>query len=563
MKRKITALLLLIVMLLSELPVRTAEAAPADTDVVGNTHITYDVTGKKLYQITVENGNLCIQGEYVSNSEARLSYHTAYLYFTTEPTEGYPKTASNAHGGQNYYAVNVKNHTTKPSNRAGYVYDTYVINAQTLDAMAEALFGDRDALKGGGKSVYISEGYVLKERTSTSADWELKSKELDTIDAIQNAADWSDATYYNFPNYYDIKLDINLEPYQVSVSADEGGSASVGKVSNYYGDSVSVKAVATKEDYVFTGWEIKEGDVVLEDALAESTTFLMPESNVSLHATFEYQGGPTVPPTMPPVATPTPKLTTKPGLTLPPTPIPTSTPIPTPTYYPEDTDQIRKHRVRYYTSDAGYTMETIYNENGLLADNTGLEVQGKIKSNTYTKMDASYQLGTDSAGNTWYFIASGSDATYVHPAVYEGNNVNTEEVRNITELTFPETITYRGTDYTVTSIGGGTSMYKTSNSSSTDNSSSSTTIFSDTSSGYYSYWKYLSNENTSRLHEQTYTTDIEYAYGVAGTGFITSEGLREFYWHYYDSGERIYDTEDYINSYYVHNTTLQLSLIHI
>ncbi len=235
-KKKQIAMLLLIVTIVALFPVRRTEAAPASIGVVGNTHITYNSNGHQLYEITVKNGSLHVKGEYYSNSSALLSYHTEYLYFTTEPTGGYPKTADKC------YPVRVHDHIRTNSTTPGYVHDTYVIDAGTLEKVAERLFGDRNALKG-GRTVYISEGYVLKRRSSaTNPKWKYDTEELDTIDAIRKAAGWSTTTKDNFQYYYDIELKLDLTRYNVSASATEGGFVS-GDINFYIDKSLGTVVI--------------------------------------------------------------------------------------------------------------------------------------------------------------------------------------------------------------------------------------------------------------------------------------------------------------------------------
>lgn len=546
-RKKLLAILLLIVMIVSALPVQSTDAAPASIGVVGNTHITYDDYGNPLYTIYVENGSLYIKGEYATDSKALLSYHTEYLYFTTEPTGGYPKTASRC------YPVKVHSHKSEPSERPGYVYDTYVINAKTLEDAADFLFGDRNALKG-GRQVYISEGYVLKRRSSASDVWKYSSEELDTIDKIRNAAEWSAATKRNFRNYYDIELNLDLLQYTLSATATEGGFVSGDMGKHYYGDEVTLHAKSDKEDYEFVKWNIKEGSSLsLDDVASETITFIMPQENVSLEAVFEYKGGPMAPVTPTPIPTPDPD---KPAVT--PKPTPTPEPTPTPPYMPaENTETIQKS-VRYYSTDAGYSIGGIYNKTvtprdeafGYVAtqgqDNMGYRFDEGFYEN---KGGYSYKVGTDSAGNTWYFISDGSKATYVHPKEYKGYEVDSAEVRYITELTFPEVITYNGGNYTVTSIGGGTDKYTING----EDVSNRPIAYGTWGPTYNSYDEYV-NETYQGAGLRTYTKKETKGrmLGVIGNGQIwSSYFLHEFY----SNGTK--EHIEFENSYYVNNTTLQ------
>ncbi|MGN1084186.1 MAG: hypothetical protein ACI4QX_04235, partial [Lachnospiraceae bacterium] len=453
MKRRLTALLLLFAIFITLLPEKAALASPTYVGNIGNVNITYDDAGNELYKIYVEDGALKVRGKYFSQGSATLSYHTEYLYFTTEYTDGNPT------GATKYYPVNVHDHISQPADEAGYVYDTYTIEDVDLQAALIHLFGP-DALKTGEKQLYISEGYVLKRWNSAKAEWECDSSPVySTLEGIRGAAEWSGSTYKNFINYFDIPITLNLTSYTLTVKVNDikGGIARQEKGTYYAGDTGTVEAVAN-DGYHFTCWTVDEGGPLADaDISAATMTFTMPSTDVTLTANFEKEPEAIV--THPPVKTPTPEPTRTPGATATPTPTPapTATPIPTPAppYLPEESSEIYQQHIRYYTTDAGYTMQEIYNRNGYLAGINSVEENGSIKSCSYTQLDTQYLIGTDDTGNTWYFKASGTNAIYVHPKVYKGNDVNSAAVRNITELTFPSTVTCGGTTYTVTSIGGG------------------------------------------------------------------------------------------------------------
>lgn len=222
---------------------------------------------------------------------------------------------------------------------------------------------------------------------------------------------------------------------------------------------------------------------------------------------------------------------------------PTATPTPEPT--PAEDEEWYKYRYNYYTTDKGYTLDAIANntDNSLAGIDTtmlsvGYGTGGRIPSAAQTKRSRYYSKGTDSSGNTWYFIADGTNATYVHPAVYNGYNACTEEVANITELTIPSTITYNGTSYTVTSVGGGGATY---------HAISST-------NGTYEDYDYQPHAGEYRYVKSGtsyyYNHEVSYLYGVIGNGHIISYGN-------IDIDSTTYDYKYSANDYYVYNTTLK------
>ncbi len=223
---------------------------------------------------------------------------------------------------------------------------------------------------------------------------------------------------------------------------------------------------------------------------------------------------------------------------------PTVTPTPEPT--PAEDIEYQKYRYEYFTTDKGYTLDAIANDTDrdLAGINTslsqaGFDTGGTLPGAAQTKRASSYKTGTDAKGNTWYFIISGTTATHVHPAVYNGYNACTEQVKNITELTFPASLTSNGTSYTVASIGGGGATYHTVTSNELTNEK-------------YDYAPHKGNYMYSKTDAPYYyMRDAYYLYGVLGNGYITSysnvDETRSNYskWNYAE------------HNYYVYNTTLQ------
>lgn len=319
---------------------------------------------------------------------------------------------------------------------------------------------------------------------------------------------------------YHIDPDKLTKTYTVDVvcNPSEGGSAGDG--GEYEEGEVMNLWATANSGYAFSGWS---GGTVTNGKYTVTKDVVLTANFVKVAPTVN--PNPSIPiPTIPP--TPIPKPTTKV-----PTPIPTSeptsipTPLPTPTYTPK-TDKITYRNIeRYYTTDRGYTMNQIYASTNTICNLDSVDGGGGITANDHTKLNYSYKTGTDEDGNIWYFIPDETSATYVHPAVYEGNSVNTEAVRNITELVFPESIIFGGTEYTVTSIGGGTSKYKSGAGSSGSTPPYISTSYDITDSSYSYY-----NDSSTSACVQTHTYDIRSAYGVVGTGYIESVALRDFYY---------------------------------
>ncbi len=522
MKKRCTALLLLIVMLVSMFPIVSANPKEADAGTMyieglGNVEIAY--SGKDNYKIYLdENKNLIVTGTYFSNSTATLSYHTSTLYFATRNSGMNPGALSSSE----CYSVDVWNHDIVIAGNTSL--DTYTVYRSELEEMIRTLYGP-DGLKE-DREVYLSEGFQLKKRATPSDEWECYGEVYDSVTGIRGAAAWSGTTKKNFENYYDIKIKLKLTKYSVTVESSEGGTAWSGQQDGmaYEGDTVKLSATAY-DDYNFSGWEVVSGNIGSFDTSSANTSFTMPPSDVVVRATFrEKEKTPTTKapaPTRSPEATPTPGPTATPL----PTAAPTATPIPVP--YVE-TDILERH----YTTDVGHYIGKMDEEGegyfslkaeddygfGYWANQDGVIGGGKITFHG----DELYDFGTNGT-DEWYFIPDDTNATYVHPKKYKGVIVDSENIKNITELTFPETITMNGTEYTVTSIGGGGDLYYG-------------TAWSDTPEHFrYSdggpYW----GESTS------------ITFGVIGNGAYQSYGSQ--------SSSSV-DVE-YRNNYYFENTTLR------
>ena len=235
-----------------------------------------------------------------------------------------------------------------------------------------------------------------------------------------------------------------------------------------------------------------------------------------------------------------------------PSPVPSATPYPTaPPHTP--TPQVYYYRGeyeynKYYSTSNGFSISNI-TVNGKIADDSSATAASLAEAVNVVGKRSAYAVGTDAGGNQWYILPSATattitglgsvyTATSVHPKIYGGQAVEGTGIRHISNLVFPEYVTYNGRNYYVTSIGG-SGPYYYSNASAPP----SGTIGSSLGQimGEYS-WAYGGD-----------TWDFAYLLGCIGNGTITSNG------HGIDS-RTSYDTYVYDNKYttnhYVYNTTL-------
>lgn len=381
----------------------------------------------------------------------------------------------------------------------------------------------------------------------------------------KNGFDWSSKSWKTFKSFnYDQKIYVSFSKTGFSVEAvDETGTPVAAELSGcyaysdiYYGETTdTIQYPGAVSGYEYIGYEITAGGKQIQKGNQTTVSFTakyneIKENDVVL--TFYYktvqEGAGFVPTATPtPTATPAPTPTSAPGATATATPAPTATPRPTATPAPDAISEA--NYVYYFTTDMGHSMEQVVgNSKHTVASCSGSTISGTLSSAASTKLSSRYKEGTDKNGNTWYFISDGNNATYVHPAVYNGYDANSTEVKYITELIFPSTITYSGSEYTVVSIGGGTSKYH----SSSDKFTDTTSYDYGTEHGYYCYYKEQGNENGTVGYYRISEEDHEYAYGILGNGYIETYASTER--TKLSNGE--YQKTKVWRNYYVYNTTL-------
>lgn len=464
---------------------------------------------------------------------------------------------------------------------SGYFYQILQMDGDEVIKGLQSLY-DREELLSGSLDMYASR--VLKK---TNASGTQTGGQYWNFNEFSASNKWSSGTLISVSQGYNTPISVGLstagftvrfveldeegeeigelaegfsfEGAWASDRSSPGGKCLVGD-EVLYGEKLTFGALAyPSSGYTYKGycWNNEISSLKKSASVSAITVnrTLAPEEELVLTFCFVKKPAPTPLPFV--SATPT----TKPEAgediepTATPTPAPTSTPIPTP--QPDKDEIIENSYYRYYTTDAGYYIGGIASDSdNYLVSYTSLTGSGTIPDSEYTSRSNSYKVGTDAAGNTWYFIADGTKATYVHPKVYNGYTVDSAEVKYITELTFPSIITSGSTTYTVTDIGGGTDTYKTTESDSDGSyNSAGNGYIKEWSYGtlngtyYYTYDWYTSSSDTNKYRN----LEISYRYGVIGNGHVASYGYN--YTGYNATGAIVGDY--FGNSYYVYNTTLK------
>lgn len=614
MKKRVAVFLLLVSMFVSMFPVmyiypEKAEAATVTyIPEVGEVKLAYKGPNHEFYWD--ENGNLIYQASYYHKSSATITYRTTGLYFLKEPSHGEPGAFVPNKGHLSAFSE------TFERIEGDTAYMVVIIRRSALEYIATSLFGSLEAAC--DQPIYVSQQFCLMKRDNASIPWNKYLHTIrwgyDSCAAIQGAANWTSTTYNNFPDYYDNPIIMDVKGYSITVETSSGGDAWANKCLGYSGNIINLTAVPY-ENYTFAGWEVVSGDVNIVSSQESETSFQMPACDVAVKANFKPKKAP---PTNTPTigayriiveageggtakashtyADPSTKITlnaypdagyefdkwelvssggrivnlsgttsAEASFTMPVADVtlratfkagPSPTPAPTPTtapYFPSQNINVFKENYRYYTTDEGYTMEKIYNTDGPVLDSTPYSGT-TLKTYTTTKLSTTYLTGTDSSGNTWFFIPNGTKALSVHPNVYDGYSANTDAVKNITELVFPGSITYNGTSYTVATIGGGGRYYHADDDKALNGQTGySVTLYS--MYGSHTYWSNTSNTTSGTTYDYNHEYTCKYAYGVVGNGFISSsEGTWQ---NWYQSSEERHSYYTYAEDYYVYNTTLK------
>ena len=545
----------------------------------------YEVTQSNNFQIEVK------QKKASGGNNTGTKYSTAGWYLFKERTGAAESTTKNGISiNADYYNKYGFKLTTGTENRVnrtkedenGVFYDTFQFDAQkivpaVLEWYKKDGVVDREALIN-GVTVYASRSL------NVVVDGKIKSTHYNYQDIVKQAG-WSNGTKNAFKDSYDKEIMLQFHAVNFSIEiVDEEGNIPEGyenmsyiNIPNQllYGESVAYEYPGEIMGYDYIGFEWRVGDSFGEQLKelnsASSTgnyTILYSEEidDSGIVLVFRYKKL-APPPTETPIptntATPTPKPTLPVGVTATPTPLPTNTPTPLPTATPIPTSlptqdwSLVYSKEYYFSTDEGYTMKGIISNSSYeLSSDKSSTGAGTILNSTYTKRNNSYLIGEDEKGNEWYFIQDGTDATYVHPAVYNGYSVNSEAIKYVIELIFPDTLFYEGNSYSVISIGGGTEKYK-SEKQEWDEKWNETTGFGydkiydyRIEAGSYSYYKYTGHVDGT--YTVDYTNDISYAYGVVGNGIVESTGS-----NYYEYTNGTIQQKYFERSYYVYNTTLQ------
>lgn len=494
------------------------------------------------------NMTLTIRQNKASNS-ATLRYETAEWYLHTEKKQG--ATEKIPDFGSDALPVDIAKRDRQEI--GDFYYDTITLKSERLVEWALQYYSKQQLID--GQMVFASRSLNTVDSSVSPA----KTRgPFFCFEDIYAQANWSKNAIRTFQlQTYDQSVAIKLKGASLDVKIiDVNGNTIQGYDMNsetyLFGETAKVTAPDGDDipGYIYRGYNLIGSNG--QNYGGSSATFKrvlksseLGSGPMTLYFIYEKDGATDNPNQNQPSGAITPTLGPGASPTVTPTPTPTITPTPKPQKYKKKEEGDK----RYFTTGQGYTLDAIAkNTSYYLANNASKTGAGRITAHEATTRAKSYLVGTDANNNTWYFIADGTKATYVHSATYGSGttkyNADTAEVKYITELTFPETIICNGTTYTVTSIGGGSSTYHTVTSRTTSTSTSETSYDYGIITGlsYYSY------ESSNGTYQDYY--DVEYIYGVLGNGYIESLGEKAANT---DSGYHY----KYENSYYVYNTTLK------
>ncbi len=529
------------------------------------------------YAVLQDNKLQIVIKQSKASSTATVKYATGGWYLfpkqigaaTSDTALKYSGATINASFYSKYGLALTSAEQTTDSSDPVFRYDTFTYPASVVMSKVKdwvnAGYFTREQLKG-GITLHASRAInILKNGTKIGTVYSYPEMEEFSE---KNHINWGANSWTTFENSYDIPLyvPLNWVPFTIRVVAvDEDGNETDISAKHtatfgfpysevFYGETIATNYPGAITDYKYTGWELSAGSFK-KSGSGTSVSYLADYNDIQgadLVLTFQYEKVEAEVP----FQSPTPEPTRKPGATATPTPTPTTVPTPAPTSQPTVGTSSHTSYERNYSTDAGYYMSKFLDSSTYKLANYASATGFSMSSCSYVTRTNSYKIGTDSSGNTWYFEPDGTNATYVHPCKYNGYTVESEDIKYITELVFPSTITYSGTTYTVTTIGGGTAKYKTYDSGYTDTTNPNTGYgtytsydYSKINGGYYYTYSYAPDSATDAWQ----TFDINYMYGVLGNGEVTSYGyIQKYYKTTYVSD---YSYKE--NSYYFYNTTLK------
>ena len=529
------------------------------------------------YDDTDYDNNILFTAQYKNAPGASgWKYAGGDWWFFFAETYGATDDLNKKYYDDNGFTVPILEMENREIDAATGIYETdHMVSAQALFDAIIAKKGEKKGYawlhaNGGSITLYANRIFYAykapnepKDKHGPCYDYEEFYEEPRTIDYWMGY--WSGNVLSAVKKCYDVRVPINFKgvPFTVQVIGVNADGKVVDENLSYTGDlgfdypevfysePIKVNNPGTITDYKYKGWKLTAGDAVITSGTSANASFVPkydPVNDRALTLTFIYEQVAGLP-----FSSPAPEPTLAPGETPPPTPVPTDPPTPappTPTSQPTGDTVDYKTKDWYFTTDQGYYVEKIVGSStSKLAAQSGIDAL-TLPSAGQTSRDNSYSVGTDSSGNQWYFMKNGSEAILVHPKTYNGYSADSADIKYITELVFPSTITSGSTTYTVRSIGGGTAYYKPDRYSSPSN----TTYYEyGPISGYYSY----NNSNDTSSQYTSIDHYVSYSYGVLGNACIQSQGSQYYYYKLSEGSKDL----DYDQNYFFYNTTLKKIVI--
>ncbi len=500
----------------------------------------YRVYAFESYEMTSDNDFQLSFKQKKAEETATYRYKTGNWYLHKVKTQGASQylTADDYNGMLLLKTTRIPELTTEPDSD-GIYWETRQLDAAQLMSWILENYTKEELIRTNGQlKVYASRSLRVEK---DGADI---GKEYYCYQSMESALDeweemWSDAALNAIKNSYDREINLQLSFTTVitrALDTESGKILSISTEKYFYGETV-IKQAQTFSGYSYEGYSFSTENGNIVESTEEKSEFsrILRSGELGkgvLTLSFLYREKQNE-------GTLTPEATKAPE-----EPTPTPTAVTTKFYQKTDAEH------RYYSTDEGYTLEKISDGMMYLASYQGKTSGGLIKENEAASRGEKYLVGTDSRGNSWYFIADGENAVYVHPKTYGTDSnkyeVKSEDIKYIVELTFPEIIFCGKESYIVRTIGGSMETYHSVEEDEKITGSAYTKTIKyqyDMSHGSYVYcYEYAT---------YTYYSKISYQYGVLGNGKIESvgENIRETKngaGHYY-----LYE-----NNYYVYNTTL-------
>ncbi|MCR4673860.1 MAG: FecR domain-containing protein [Lachnospiraceae bacterium] len=275
---------------------KRAEESTEEQDVPGNVEVevseetqtenepdsTTSTTVAITHKITISIPNSSSGSYTIDAGEAREG---DTVTITAMKNDGYKFTGWSSEGGIVVFADATAETTTFVMGSSDV---TIIVNFTAIDYKISVTSSDSSmgTVEVSATTAHIGDTITITATPTTGytlSEWSLESGKVNLKDANSTST-----TFVVKTSDVSIKAVFSAIKYKVSVSSNDTdmGSAKASSSSGKIGDTITLTAVP-KAGYKFSKWKVESGKVTLDDATAESTTFVIGTKDVTIKAVFK------------------------------------------------------------------------------------------------------------------------------------------------------------------------------------------------------------------------------------------------------------------------------------